>query len=105
MKTILNEIHLDTLHYLITSIPGQSEPNQRKLYSAVEVMLVTLVDWLEAEGYDDECAYHCCGNLLDASNRLISLSGGSVAADNYLEDCCCCLARLRSELVALPRAS
>lgn len=105
MKTILNETHLDTLHYLITSIPGQSEPGRRKLYGAVDVMLVTLVAWLEAEGYDDECAYHCCGNLLDACNRLILLPDGTATVDNCLEDCFCCLTRLRSELVALPRAS
>lgn len=105
MNPIRNELTLDTLQNLVLNMPGRSDSARRKLYGAVDVLLVEMAARLEAEKCDNEALYVQLGELLDACHRLAG-SGAVPAADPArLAAVLTVLARLRAGLLTYPLAS
>ncbi|AMV71930.1 hypothetical protein JCM30471_34560 [Desulfuromonas carbonis] len=60
------------LNDLAALLPDRSSPTRRRLYAAIEALVVDRVAELEAAGIDDECAYQELGSFLDACRQVVA---------------------------------
>lgn len=105
MSPIANQLTLETLQNLVLTMPGRGDSARRRLYGAVDVLVVEMVARLEAEKCDNETLYAHLGELLDACHRLAAGSAEPAADPSRLAMVLTTLARLRSGLLTYPLAS
>jgi len=105
MNPIRNELTLDTLQNLVLSMPGRSDSARRKLYGAVDVLVVEMAARLEKERCKEETIYRQLAELLDNCHRLAAGNAVPAADPSCLAAVLTVLGRLRSGLLTYPLAS